>query len=183
MKAAFLAELKRTKKFFHGTVAAQAQAIEVENDRLTFVFTEAQRTLAQQIESGRSWLDALATRVVGRKTSVVARKVPGEASTTSTEPAPATVPDDKAHQPSLMTPAAPQETGPPAGPDEPPPPSTPPADLDLSSNEPAAAPDSPPATKSEGEPSDDLLSQAMGDPAVKTMLSVFPAEIKDIEEM
>ncbi len=183
VKAAFLAELKRTKKFFHGTVAAQAQAIEVENDRLTFVFTEAQRTLAQQIESGRSWLDALATRVVGRKTSVVARKVPGEASTTSTEPAPATVPDDKAHQPSLMTPAAPQETGPPAGPDEPPPPSTPPADLDLSSNEPTAAPDSPPATKSEGEPSDDLLSQAMGDPAVKTMLSVFPAEIKDIEEM
>ena len=32
-------------------------------------------------------------------------------------------------------------------------------------------------------PADDLLTQAMGDQAVQTLLEVFPAEIKDVEEI
>ena len=32
-------------------------------------------------------------------------------------------------------------------------------------------------------PGDDLLAQALEDPAVQTMLDVFPAEIKEVEEM
>jgi len=76
-KAAFLAELKRTKKFFHGTVVAQAQQVEVDDRRVTFVFTVAQRTLAKQVETSRPWLEALATRVMGQKMTVGARKVAG----------------------------------------------------------------------------------------------------------
>ena len=64
-KAAFLAELKRTKKFFHGTVVAQAQQVEIGDRRDTFVFTEAQRTLAQQVDTSRPWLEAMATRTIG----------------------------------------------------------------------------------------------------------------------
>ena len=86
--AAFLAELKRTKKFFHGTVVAQAQQVEVDDRRVTFVFTVAQRTLAEQVETSRPWLEALATRVMGQKMTVGVRKVagPGPAEPASSEP-------------------------------------------------------------------------------------------------
>ena len=33
------------------------------------------------------------------------------------------------------------------------------------------------------DPADDLLTQVMDDEAVQTMLEVFPAEIKDVEEI
>ena len=67
---------------------------------------------------------------------------------------------------------------------EPPPPTEPPPDLDLSPVHPAGPVAEPaqPKKTSDG-PADDLLSQAMGDQAVQTMLEVFPAEIKDVEEI
>ena len=79
-KAAFLSEIKRRKKFFYGTVVAQAQQVEVDHRRVTFVFTDQQRALAQQIDNGRSWLEAMATRTMGREMTVVARKVAGSGS-------------------------------------------------------------------------------------------------------
>ena len=177
-KAAFLAELKRTKKFFYGTVVAQAQRVEIDDRRITFTFTEMQRTLAQQVESGRSWLEAMATRTIGRKMKVGARKVAesGPAKTESSEPgAPAAV-----RQPALET-LPPVESPPDA---EPPLPAEPPPDLNLSPDHPAgpAAEPAQPKQSQDGPPAD-LLSQAMGDPAVQTMLEVFPAEIKDVEEL
>ncbi len=176
--AAFLAELKRTKKFFHGTVVAQAQQVEVDDRRVTFVFTVAQRTLAKQVETSRPWLEALATRVMGQKMTVGARKVagPGPAEPASSEPGAAA----EARQPTLE-PAARPESSPDT---EPPSPTEPPPDLDLSPVDPASPVAEPaqPKKTSDG-PADDLLSQAMGDQAVQTMLEVFPAEIKDVEEI
>ena len=52
-KAALLAEIKRAKKFFYGTVVAQAQKIELDGSRLTFSFAPAQRTLEAQLEQSR----------------------------------------------------------------------------------------------------------------------------------
>ncbi len=69
-KAEILAEVKRTKKFFHGTVVAQAQRIELHEDRLVFAFTATQRTLAAQLRQNRGWLEEMASRVVGRKVQV-----------------------------------------------------------------------------------------------------------------
>ena len=164
-KSAFLSELKRTKKFFHGTVAAQAQQIEVEDGRLTFVFTEAQCTLSEQVGASRPWLEALATRTIGRKTTVAVRQVSGAARTES----PREVVDAvaEAHQPG-------EEMSSP----------------ELSSSERLAdmPSDDPSAVRSRPEqspkpPPDDLLTQALEDPAVQTMLDVFPAEIKDVEEL
>jgi len=176
--AAFLAELKRTKKFFHGTVVAQAQQVEVDDRRVTFVFTVAQRTLAEQVETSRPWLEALATRVMGQKMTVGVRKVagPGPAEPASSEPGAAA----EARQPTLE-PAARPESSPDT---EPPSPTEPPPDLDLSPVDPASPVAEPaqPKKTSDG-PADDLLSQAMGDQAVQTMLEVFPAEIKDVEEI
>ena len=115
----FLAELQRKRKFFYGTVAAQARAVEVEDGRITFVFTTAQRTLAQQVEKARGWLEPLAGEVAGRKTAVAVRQV--EATVASGAEAASGGPAGGAelHQPAL--------TGPP----EPPPPAEPPPDVEL----------------------------------------------------
>jgi len=202
-KGAFLGELKRTKKFFYGTVVAQARHINVDGAKIAFTFSEAQRTLAEQVGTSRPWLEALASKTIGRKMVISVTQVPGEA--------PAPTPVSRA----ASAPAEAQQAtlGPPA---EPPPPTGPPGDLDLLQDEPfdlpvsQAAPkpavaesglgspmlDSPvlggsrsqPPTRgldrpvSNGPP-DDLLSQAMGDEAVKNMLEVLPAEIKDVEEI
>ena len=176
-KAALLSELKRTKKFFHGTVVSQAQQVEVGDRCVTFVFTAAQRTLAKQVETSRPWLEAIATRIMGRKMAVGARRVAGpeSAEPSSPEPGPAVV----ARQPTFETAAS---LGPPAD-TEPPPPSEPPPDFDLSPVYPAPAAEPARSQKASDGPADTLLSQAMGDQAVQAMLEVFPAEIKDVEEL
>ena len=176
-KAALLSELKRTKKFFHGTVVSQAQQVEVGDRCVTFVFTAAQRTLAKQVETSRPWLEAIATRIMGRKMAVGARRVAGpeSAEPSSPEPGPAVV----ARQPTFETAAS---LGPPAD-TEPPPPSEPQPDFDLSPVYPAPAAEPARSQKASDGPADTLLSQAMGDQAVQAMLEVFPAEIKDVEEL
>ena len=77
-KHALLAEIKRAKKFFYGTVVAQAQWIDLEDDRLVFVFTPAQRTLAGQVEANREWLEGTATQVLGRRVRVTAAQSDAE---------------------------------------------------------------------------------------------------------
>ena len=68
--AEILAEVKRAKKFFHGTVVAQAQRIDLEGDNLVFAFAPGQRTLAAQLKQNRGWLEQLASKVVGRPITV-----------------------------------------------------------------------------------------------------------------
>lgn len=87
-KAAVLAEIKRTKKFFYGTVVAQAQQIEVRGDQMVFTFTSAQRTLAGQLEQHQPWLEATIASIVGRKLAVVSE----QSDTTSAPAEAATVP-------------------------------------------------------------------------------------------
>ena len=86
VKTDILAQIKQRKKFFHGTVVAQAQRIEMDGNRLVFTFGPSQRTLAGQIDQGRSWLEELASGVAGRAITVGAERVdtPAEAA-----PAPA----------------------------------------------------------------------------------------------
>ena len=268
LKERLLAELQRKRKFFHGTVAAQAREITVEGGRITFVFATGQRTLAQQVEKGRSWLEPLAGEVAGRKMSVAVRQA-AEAASPGAEaasgdpdaepdlrqpvltepppepPPPTEPPPDLASSagpgppPDLASSAGPQSPplGPPVEPEPPdrasspagspmqsaflppsetvappadPPPAPPGSPVQPGAPPPpaeprggrAASPGSPAPTGASGRarrdpappaPSgtsapgakkgDDLLSQAMEDPAVQTMLDVFPAEIKEVEEM
>ena len=65
-----MVELKRVKKFFYGTVVAQAQRVDLEGDKLIFGFTSGQRTLASQVTQNRAWLEQIASTVVGRKIMV-----------------------------------------------------------------------------------------------------------------
>jgi hypothetical protein len=68
---AFLAEIKRQKKFFHGTVVAQALRVDAERDRVTFVFGPSHRALRVQLEQSRGWLETLASEIAGRKVTVI----------------------------------------------------------------------------------------------------------------
>jgi DNA polymerase-3 subunit gamma/tau len=71
-REAFLDEIKRSKIFFYNTVVAQAQKIDFGPDRVTFTFLPAHRTLREQLEQQRPWLESLAGVVSGRKMPVVA---------------------------------------------------------------------------------------------------------------
>ena len=77
-KSEILAEIKKTKKFFHGTVVAQAQRIDLAGDRLVFEFTPGQRTLAGQLRQNRGWLEELAAKVVGRPIRVATEQRSGD---------------------------------------------------------------------------------------------------------
>jgi DNA polymerase III subunit gamma/tau len=69
---AFLDEVKRVKVFFYNTVVAQAQKIEFGPERVTFTFLPAHRTLREQLEQNRLWLESIAATVSGRPMPVVA---------------------------------------------------------------------------------------------------------------
>ena len=84
--AEILAEVKRAKKFFHGTVVTQAQRIDLEGDNLVFAFTPGQRTLASQLRQNRGWLEQMASQIVGRKVVVTTEQGAAEPRSESTAP-------------------------------------------------------------------------------------------------
>jgi DNA polymerase-3 subunit gamma/tau len=94
-KDAFLNEIRKSKKFLYGTVVAQAQRIEIEGDRIVFTFALQHRALRDQLDQTRTWLDALASQLSGRKmtvTSIEGVAAPAKSapsSGTSAVPAPA----------------------------------------------------------------------------------------------
>jgi DNA polymerase-3 subunit gamma/tau len=144
-KDALLAEIRTARGFLYNTVIAQAQKIEVGDDRVTFTFLPAHRALREQLESQRAWLETAAERLSGRKVSVVA--VQGGAS------------------------AGPGDAGS-AGPD---PRGTGPTGR--------SGDDVPTEPGSGGGATPDARREALASPAVRDLLDVFPAEIRNVEEM
>jgi hypothetical protein len=131
-KDRLLAEIRGAKGFFYNTVVAQAQRIDVADDRVTFTFLPTHRALREQFEQSRAWLESTAERVAGRRVTVSAVQSAG--------------PQD-----------APADAGAP----------------------PAAAA----VTPDTGGARRDLKAAALESSAVQAMLEVFPAEIRDVEEM
>jgi DNA polymerase III subunit gamma/tau len=121
-KDAFLNEIRKQKTSFYNMVVAQAQKIEVSDDRIVFTFSAPQKFLHEQVLQSRGWLESLAEQSTGRRFAVA-----------SVHAAPA------------------------------------------SSNGESAA-------KAEDRKTA-LRRQALADPGVQTMLEVFPADIRDVEEM
>src|SRR5262249_14029643 len=70
LKEAFLEEIRKQKKYFYGTVVAQAQRIDLQPDAVSFVFAPQHRARRAQFEQMRSWLEETAGRLAGRKMSV-----------------------------------------------------------------------------------------------------------------
>jgi DNA polymerase-3 subunit gamma/tau len=144
LKDAFLGEIRKAKKFFYGTVVAQAQRIDVEGDKVVFAFGPQHRALRVQLEQNRPWLEAAATQLAGRNMAVTAAEGAG---------APLVPPK----------PGFAAEGGKPG---------------------PAGAGGTP-MTAVEGghDRQQSLKERALSDTGVQTMLDVFAAEIKDVEEM
>ena len=83
-KDAFLAETRRAKKFFYGTVVAQAR-IDFEPERVVFAFTPQHRALRAQFEQMRPWLETAATQLAGRRMAVVSTEASAPAPTSTGE--------------------------------------------------------------------------------------------------
>src|SRR6185436_16655764 len=83
LKESFLEEVRRTKKFFYGTVLAQAQKIEFERERLVFTFSPQHRALRAQLEQNRPFLEQTASQLAGRKMVVAAAEGGGPTSPAS----------------------------------------------------------------------------------------------------
>jgi DNA polymerase-3 subunit gamma/tau len=127
LKDALLAEIRAGKAFFYNTVVAQAQKIDVADDRVTFTFLPAHRALREQFDQSRAWLEAAAERLTGRRISVTAVQVSPDGGE--------------------------------------------PSQPDAKSATPVAA------------PKRDLKAEALSSTGVQALLDVFPAEIRDVEEM
>jgi hypothetical protein len=86
VKTAFLEEIRRVKKFFHGSVVSMAQRIAVEGDRIVFTFAPIHRVLRGQLDQQRPWLETLATQLAGRKMTVASAE--GAGAPAAAKPAP-----------------------------------------------------------------------------------------------
>jgi hypothetical protein len=112
-------------------VVAQAQKIEVVDDRMTFGFVmPGQRALKDQFEQQKAWLESIAQPIAGRRiTMAVAQVEAGAAKAAEAAAAGAKTADQSAEKKTA------------------------------------------------------LRDKALADAGVQTMLEVFPAEIRDVEEM
>jgi DNA polymerase-3 subunit gamma/tau len=135
LKDSLLAEIRKSKGVFYGTVVAQAQKIEVGAGKVTFTFSANQTALRTMFEQNRAWLESVAEKLAGRKILVDSVQAGG---------------------------AGEQGTG------------------QRAEGEQTAA-DGAPATRQDRKTA--LKEQAMADAGVKALLEVFPAEIRDVEEM
>jgi DNA polymerase-3 subunit gamma/tau len=72
LKTAFLAEVQKAKKFFYGTVIAQAHHIDVEADRIVIAFAPQHKAMRAQVDPLRTRLEEIASQLAGRRIAVVA---------------------------------------------------------------------------------------------------------------
>jgi DNA polymerase III subunit gamma/tau len=82
LKDRLLAEVQKSRKYFYGTVIAQAQRIDVDGERVLLTFAPQHRALKQQLDQSRPWLEELASKLAGRKmtvTGVEGQAAPGTA--------------------------------------------------------------------------------------------------------
>jgi hypothetical protein len=100
LKDAFLSELRKSRKFFYGTVVAQAQRIDIESDRVVFTFAPQHRALRVQLDQSRTWLDPLASQLSGRKMTVASAEG-GATPARPGAPAPASAASEKDRQTDL----------------------------------------------------------------------------------
>lgn len=87
LKTDLLAEIKRTRAVFHGTVIAQARAIAVHDSRLVFTFAKAHGLLAEQVAQAKTWLEPICEKLAGRRLAIVTELVEGGGDGARTAPA------------------------------------------------------------------------------------------------
>jgi hypothetical protein len=124
LKDKLLAEVRSTKNTLYSLAIAQAQRIDVADDRVTFTFASNQNVARGQLDQNREWLESVAYRLAGRRIQVISAQLQSEAASPATAKADAS-----------------------------------------------------------GAAKRDLKAEALSSSGVQAMLDVFPAEIRDVEEI
>jgi hypothetical protein len=70
LKDSFLAQVKASKVFFYNTVVAQAYAVDVTPEKITFTFLPNQKVPRQQCEDMKAFLEDIAAKVAGHRVPV-----------------------------------------------------------------------------------------------------------------
>ena len=78
LKDKFLAEIRSSKNTLYSLAVAQAQRIDVTDDRITFTFASNQNVARMQLDSNREWLEGVAQRLTGRRIQVTSAQVQAE---------------------------------------------------------------------------------------------------------
>ncbi len=125
LKDKLLAEIRSTKNTLYSLAVAQAQRIDVADDRVTFTFAANQNVARMQLDQNREWLESVAYRLAGRRIQVTSVQVQADATSSAS---------------SAKSDAA-------------------------------------------GAAKRDLKAEALSSSGVQAMLDVFPAEIRDVEEI
>jgi len=125
LKDKFLAEIRSGKSTLYNVAIAQAQRIDVTDERITFTFASNHNFARGQLDQNREWLEGVAQRLTGRRIQVTSAQLQAADSAPASSPAPA-------------------------------------------------------ATSG---PKRDLKEEARSSPSIQAMLDVFPADIRDVEEM
>ena len=78
LKDKFLAEIRSGKNTLYSLAVAQAQRIDVTDDRITFTFASNQNVAKMQLDANREWLEGVAHRLTGRRVQVTSAQVQAE---------------------------------------------------------------------------------------------------------
>jgi DNA polymerase-3 subunit gamma/tau len=78
LKDKFLAEIRSNKNTLYSLAVAQAQRIDVTDERITFTFAANQNVAKMQLDSNREWLEGVAHRLTGRRVQVTSAQVQAE---------------------------------------------------------------------------------------------------------
>jgi DNA polymerase-3 subunit gamma/tau len=79
LKDRFLAEIRSSKNTLYSLAVAQAQRIDVTDERITFTFASNQNVAKMQLDSNREWLEGVAQRLTGRRIQVTSAQLQGGA--------------------------------------------------------------------------------------------------------
>jgi DNA polymerase-3 subunit gamma/tau len=126
LKDKFLAEIRSSKNTLYSLAVAQAQRIDVTDDRITFTFAANQNVARMQLDSNKEWLEGVAQRLTGRRIQVTSAQLQAADAATASSAAP---------------------------------------------------------SAASSAPKRDLKEEARSSPSIQAMLDVFPADIRDVEEM
>jgi hypothetical protein len=85
-KDAFLGKIRAEKRFFYNTVVAQAQRIDISDQAVRFSFAPVHKTLREQLDKERPWLETVAEALAGHKVAVTGSETPGNAGEQTSRP-------------------------------------------------------------------------------------------------
>jgi DNA polymerase-3 subunit gamma/tau len=73
LKSAMMSTIRESNKVFFSMVVAQAQSVEVEGDSIVFAFAPVHKSLRQNFEGRRGWLEQMAAQIAGKPIKILSK--------------------------------------------------------------------------------------------------------------